>query len=196
MGWICEYCYSLQDQRRHRSNSHFIVSSVVCEVALSAFPLHVLTDGLVPPQKLTTPFTISPARCSPPVSAPEPAPSNPRCCLPSAWHNTAPDSSTAQKNKKKIIIKKSNTYIHTRTYIDMNTQARLKSSHLPPRSTNLLYRCTADFSTWLEQTHRDSEERDLTPPQNNKRKRIKLNSCIREIRVCLHTEFMLGITGL
>lgn len=100
------------------------------------------------------------------------------------------------KKIKKKIFKKSNTYIHTSTYIDMNTQARLKSSHLPPRSTNLLYRCTADFSTWLEQTLRDSEERDLTPPQNNKRKRIKLNSCIREIRVCLHTEFMLGITGL
>ncbi|XP_047187685.1 SKI family transcriptional corepressor 1a isoform X3 [Scophthalmus maximus] len=49
--------------------------------------------------KLTTPFTISLARCSTPVSVPEPAPSSPRCCLHSVRHDPAPDPSTAKKKR-------------------------------------------------------------------------------------------------
>lgn len=95
------------------------------------FVLHVLIDGLVPPQKLMTPFTISPARCSPLVSVPEPAPSSPRCCLRSARHHPPPDPSTA-KNKTPPAHRSASTAL---------------TCHL--RTTHLLYSHTTDFSTWV-----------------------------------------------
>lgn len=74
------------------------VEAVICVLVCMSSP-----GGPVPPQKLTTPFTISPARCSLLVSAPERAPSNPRCCLRSVSAppgTCAPDPSTATKKKK------------------------------------------------------------------------------------------------
>ena len=59
-----------------------LVSGVFASVCARArVHVHILTDGSAPPQKLTTPFTISPARCSPLASAAGPAPSSPRWCL-------------------------------------------------------------------------------------------------------------------
>lgn len=76
-------------------NSSRADSCKVRNKCLTVF-LHVLTEGSVPPQKLTTPFIISPARCSPHVSVPEAAPSNPHCCLHSAQPDPASDRSTAK----------------------------------------------------------------------------------------------------
>lgn len=119
-----------------------------------------------------TPFTISPARCSPLVSVPEPAPSNPRCCLPSA---TTLHLTPAQPKKKK---EEKNTH--------RSASWALMCSPLTwnPRITNLLYRYTTDSSTWVKTSTRGGGFGSNRSPQ-------KLNLWVKEIKIYLNMEFIL-----